>query len=80
MDKSKIISSSIIAIALIFIGYKLSSTWEKTHVSYNNIGVTGLGTQNFDSDLIVWSASFSRNAGTLSEANSLIKNDLSLSN
>lgn len=76
MDKSKIISSSIIAIAVIFIGYKLSSTWEKTHVSYNNIGVTGLGTQNFDSDLIVWSASFSRNAGTLSEANSLIKNDI----
>jgi hypothetical protein len=76
MDKSKIISSSVIAIALIFIGYKLSSTWEKTHVSYNNIGVTGLGTQNFDSDLIVWSASFSRNAGTLSEANSLIKNDI----
>ncbi|MBL7936485.1 MAG: SIMPL domain-containing protein [Bacteroidia bacterium] len=76
MDKTKIISSSIIAIALIFIGYKLSTTWEKTHVSYNNIGVTGLGTKNFDSDLIVWSASFSRNAATLSEANTLIKTDI----
>lgn len=76
MDKTKIISSSIIAIALIFIGYKLSTTWEKTHVSYNNIGVTGLGTKNFDSDLIVWNASFSRNAATLSEANTLIKTDI----
>ncbi len=76
MDKSKVISSSIIAIALIFIGYRLSSTWEKTHTSYNNIGVTGLGTKNFDSDLIVWRASFSRNAESLSEANSLIKNDI----
>lgn len=76
MDKSKIISSSFIAIALIFIGTKISSAWEKTHVSYNNIGVTGLGTKNFDSDLIVWSASFSRNAESLSEANALMKADI----
>lgn len=76
MDKSKIISSSFIAIALIFVGTKISSAWEKTHVSYNNIGVTGLGTKNFDSDLIVWSASFSRNAESLSEANALMKADI----
>ena len=76
MDKTKIITSTIIAIAIVAVGYKLSNTWEKTHVSYNNIGVTGLGTQNFDSDLIVWKTSFSRNASTLSEANTLIKNDL----
>lgn len=76
MDNSKIVSSSIIAIALIFIGYKLGSTWEKTHISYNNIGVTGLGTKNFDSDLIVWKASFSRNAGTLADANLLMKSDI----
>jgi hypothetical protein len=76
MNTSKIISSSIIAIALIFIGTKLSSAWQTTHVSYNNIGVTGLGTQNFDSDLMVWNATFSRNAETLAEANALIKNDI----
>ncbi len=76
MEKSKIISASIIAIALIIVGYKISNTWEKTHVSYNNIGVTGLGTKNFDSDLIVWHASFSRNASTLAEANTWIKGDI----
>ena len=76
MNTTKIISSSIIAISLIFIGTKLSSVWQKTHVSYNNIRVTGLGTQNFDSDLIVWNASFSRNAGALAEANALIKKDV----
>lgn len=76
MDKTKIIASSLIAIAIILVGYKLGNTWEKTHVSYNNIGVTGLGTKNFDSDLIVWKTSFSRNATTLTEANAWIKGDI----
>lgn len=76
MEKSKIISSSVIAIAITLVGFKLANTWDKTHVSYNTISVTGLGTQNFDSDLIVWRASFSRSAYTLSEANNAIKNDI----
>ena len=78
MDKTKIITSSLIAIAIVMVGYKLSTTWEKTHVSYNNIGVTGLGTKDFDSDLIVWKTSFSRNAATLTEANTWIKSDIEI--
>lgn len=76
MEKAKIISTSVLAIAIVIVGFKISNTWEKTHVSYNNIGVTGLGTKNFDSDLIVWRASFSRNAATLAEANTWIKGDV----
>lgn len=76
MNKSRIISSLLTALALIIVSFKLASSWENTHVGYNNISVTGLGTENFDSDLIVWKASFSRNAPSLSEANSLMKNDI----
>lgn len=76
MDKSKIIASSFISIAIILVGYFLSTAWQNTHYSYRSVSITGLGNQDFSSDLIVWKASFSRNAYTLTEANSLIKNDI----
>lgn len=75
MDKSKIISSFLIATAVILASYNLSKSWTKTHYTYQNLAVTGLGTKDFTSDLIVWRASYIRSAFTLAETNKLIKAD-----
>jgi hypothetical protein len=76
MDKTKIISQSIIAIAIVMVGYFLGSAWENTHYSYRTAAVTGLGKQDFTSDLIVWRTSFTRSAYNLQDANRLIKEDI----
>lgn len=76
MDKSKIISQFLIAMAIVLVGYFLSSAWENTHYSYRTAAVTGLGKQDFTSDLIVWRTSFTRSAYNLQDANRLIKEDI----
>lgn len=73
---TKVITSLVIATAIVLVGYKLGNVWQKTHYSTNNVSVTGLGSKDFDADLIVWTGSFSRNAPTLAEANKLIKADI----
>jgi hypothetical protein len=78
LDKSKIIASAFITIAIITFASIVSKSWRKTHVSYQTIAVTGLGQKDFKSDLIVWTASFSRTANTLSEASRFINDDLTL--
>jgi hypothetical protein len=76
MDKTKLIGQSIIATAIILVGYFFSSAWENTHYSYRTAAVTGLGKQDFTSDLIVWRTSFTRSAYSLQDANRLIKDDI----
>jgi hypothetical protein len=76
--KSKIISSTIIGIALICTACVLGKSWRKSHSSYQTIAITGLGQKNFKSDLIVWNASFSRSAKTLAEANRFINEDIKI--
>ena len=78
LNKSKIISSAIIGIALVITACVLGKSWRKTHFSYQTISVTGLGQKDFVSDLIVWNAVFSRTAKTLADANTLIKEDIKL--
>jgi uncharacterized protein len=75
MNKSKIISALAIASSVVIASYFLARSWSKTHYSYQTLSVTGLGTKDFTSDLIVWRASFSRAGQTLSETNRLIKSD-----
>jgi hypothetical protein len=75
MNKSKIIAALLIALAVVWVSYNLSKSWTKTHYTYQNLTVTGLGTKDFTSDLIVWRASFMRNAASLAETNKLIKAD-----
>ncbi len=75
MNKSKIIAAFLIALAVVLASYNLSKSWTKTHYTYQNLTVTGLGTKDFTSDLIVWRASFMRNAASLAETNKLIKAD-----
>jgi hypothetical protein len=42
----------------------------------DTVAVTGLGEQSFDSDLIVWNASFSRNSYELKDAYAQLNSDL----
>ncbi len=75
MNKSKIIASFFIASAVVVASYNISKSWTKSHPSHQTLSVTGLGTRDFTSDLIVWRASYIRNAPTLAEANRQIKSD-----
>src|SRR5437867_4433987 len=76
-DRSRIISSAIMALGIICVACILGKSWRKTHSSYQTISITGLGQKDFKSDLIVWDANFSRAAKTLAEANRLVKEDIS---
>ncbi|MGZ3882736.1 MAG: SIMPL domain-containing protein [Bacteroidia bacterium] len=76
LNRSKIISSSIIAIAIVAVAGILGKSWRKSHSSFQTIAITGLGQKDFKSDLIVWNATFSRSAKTLAEANRFIKEDI----
>jgi hypothetical protein len=51
----------LIAIAVIITGYILGNSYLSKGKADPEICVTGLGEQSFDSDLIVWRASFSKN-------------------
>ncbi len=75
MNTSKIIASALIGLAIIVSSTRLADSWYKTHYSHQTLSVTGLGTKDFTSDLIVWRADFVRNAATLAEANRLMKAD-----
>lgn len=58
----------IIAVAAILCAFLFSSAFKNRNQSNDTISVTGLGKQDFTSDLIVWSGSFSRKSYTLKEA------------
>jgi hypothetical protein len=76
IDKTKIITTTLIAAAIIASACILGKSWKKTHLSYQSISVTGLGQKDFKSDLIIWNATFQRSAPSLAEANRLIKEDI----
>lgn len=75
MNKSRIIAAFLFGLAIVLSCYKLAESWHKTHYSYQTLSVTGLGTKDFTSDLIVWRADFVRNAPSLAEANRMMKAD-----
>lgn len=54
------INSVIIAVAAIVVAAILGSSYSYKFKQNQTIGVTGLGEENFTSDLIVWQASFSK--------------------
>jgi hypothetical protein len=57
MNKTNI-SSVIIALAVIGSAYLISSAYRNRNKGNDSISVTGLGSKDFTSDLIVWSGSF----------------------
>ena len=64
----KLFPTVLIALAVIVTGYILGSSYLSRGKSEPSVTVKGLGQQSFDSDLIVWRASFSRSAVDLKQA------------
>ncbi len=64
-----------IAIAIILGTWILGNSYLKSKRTPSQISVTGLASSDFNSDLIVWSASFSRRAVNLQEAFNSLKTD-----
>jgi hypothetical protein len=62
------INSIIIALAIISTALIFSSAFRNRNKSSNSIAVTGLGSKDFVSDLIVWSGSFIRKNANLKDA------------
>ncbi|RNC84560.1 MAG: SIMPL domain-containing protein [Balneola sp.] len=73
--KKTILSVSILCITAIIITLIGVHTYHNRNQASETIFVTGLGSKDFKSDLIVWSGSFSKQAKTLGEAYDLIKED-----
>ncbi|MEJ6686427.1 MAG: SIMPL domain-containing protein [Crocinitomicaceae bacterium] len=65
---NKLIPTVLIALAVIITGYILGTSYLTRGKSDPSVSVKGLGQQSFDSDLIVWRASFSRNSLDLKDA------------
>lgn len=73
--KSYLIAISILAISAILIALILKSAYITRIQSNDTISVTGLGSKNFDSDLIVWSGTFTRINKDLKKAYAEIDRD-----
>ena len=62
------LNTIIIALAILFTALIFSNAFRNRSKSSNTISVTGLGSKDFVSDLIVWSGSFIRKSLILKEA------------
>ncbi|MGB3150809.1 MAG: SIMPL domain-containing protein, partial [Maribacter sp.] len=71
----KHISSIIFALAIIIAAYFLGNAYIKRANPPQIISVTGLGNENFTSDLIVWEGQFSANNTVLKSAFDQLNND-----
>jgi len=65
----------IIALAVIIAAALFSNAFINRNRKSDTISVTGLGSKDFVSDLIVWSGSFNRKSLTLKEAYAALDND-----
>jgi len=65
----------ITAIAIVATAYLLANAFQNRNKSDNCIAVTGLGSKNFVSDLIVWSGSFTEKNHNLKEAYAQLDKD-----
>ena len=72
----KLVPTVLIATAVIVTGYILGTSYLSRGKSDPSVSVKGLGQQSFDSDLIVWSASFSRNSNNLKKAYADLNSDI----
>lgn len=65
----------IIALAVVIAAYLFSNAFKNRNQANDTISVTGLGKQDFVSDLIVWSGSFSKRSFELKDAYAALDND-----
>ena len=63
------VNTLIIALSVVICGYLLAKGYQSRSTNQNAISVTGLGEENFTSDLIVWRGSFSSKEMELKAAN-----------
>lgn len=71
----KHISAIIFGLAIVIAAYFLGDAYIKRANPPQIISVTGLGNENFTSDLIVWEGQFSANNGNLKSAFEQLNND-----
>src|SRR5690606_16979726 len=69
------INTLLIAVAIIVAAIVLGGAYTKKFKTTETISVTGLGEEDFESDLIVWQASFSKFGENLKLASSELKSD-----
>lgn len=69
------ITTAIIGISIIISTFLLSNTFKNRNNAADTISVTGLGSKDFVSDLIVWNSSFSKKNYNLKEAYSELESD-----
>ena len=72
----KLLPTVLIGIAVVITGYILGTSYLSKGKDDPKISVTGLGEESFDSDLITWRASFSRNAMDLKQAYADLNSDV----
>ena len=65
----------VISIAVVWAAYNLGNSYKDKNRVNDTVEVTGLGTKDFTSDLIVWSGSFSRMKMDLRSANAELVKD-----
>ena len=71
----KIISSSLIALAIVIAMLIGANGIKNRNSASNSINVTGLGKKDFTSDLVVWTGSFSKISYVLKEAYEMLNKD-----
>lgn len=62
------INHIIIAAAIVLAAFVFANAYKNRNKASNTIAVTGLGSKDFVSDLIVWSGSFTRKSANLKDA------------
>jgi len=72
---SKNTSSYVFALAIVLAAFLLGNAYVSRSKTKGNINVTGLGSKNFTSDLIVWGGRFSTESKDLRTAFSKLKKD-----
>ncbi|SFC16496.1 hypothetical protein SAMN05421747_105146 [Parapedobacter composti] len=69
------ITAAIISVAFIISTVLLVSAFKNRHANEDTISVTGLGSTDFVSDLIVWNSSFSKKSNDLKSAYASLERD-----
>lgn len=69
------LNTIVLSIAIVIVAAILGGAYSSKYKQNRIISVTGLGEENFTSDLIVWQATFSQKGGNLKEVSEQLNND-----
>jgi hypothetical protein len=78
MENKNYLSSFLISVSIIITALILGGAFKNRNNYTQKIAVTGLGSRDFVSDLVVWTGSFSRNSFELKQAYQLLNSDRDL--